>query len=76
MYIINFKYKNGPGVKWPDPTYTPDATPVGTDNCDQIMNVDSHATGDSPAINILDIVYLINYKYKNGPAPTCMRYYH
>ena len=27
------------------------------------------ADGASP-INILDIVYLINYKYKEGPAPT------
>ncbi len=24
-----------------------------------------------PPVNILDIVYLINYKYKSGPEPLC-----
>ena len=63
VYLINYKYKGGAGVKWPSATYD-----VGTtyDNCDLLGD----ATGDG-IININDIVYLINYKYKGGPAPRC-----
>ncbi len=61
VHIINFKYKSGPGVKWPSATYD-----VGYDNCDQIMDCDTKA-----GVNILDVVYLINYKYKSGPPPFC-----
>jgi hypothetical protein len=63
VYVINFKYKGGPGVKWPEESYNPPTT----SNCDNIMEVDGQA-----GINILDIVYLINYKYKGGPAPSCL----
>lgn len=63
VYIINFKYKQGPGVKWPSSTYD-----AGTDydNCDNIMDCNAKA-----GIDILDVVYLINYKYKQGPDPIC-----
>ncbi len=65
VHLINFKYKGGNGVKWPSSTYGP-----GYDNCDNLMNVDEHATGTGQ-INILDIIYLINSLYKCGPTPTC-----
>ena len=84
VWMINFKYKEGPGVKWPSSVYLPEGEwddveeewiTYPTDNCDDLMNVDDHAVLPSGLgkINILDIVYLINYKYKEGPAPTCPR---
>jgi len=71
VYIINSIYKNGDGVKWPSSTYDPDGeSDWPTDNCDNLMNVDESITGNGH-VNILDVVYLINFLYKNGPSPEC-----
>jgi hypothetical protein len=56
VYLINYKYKDGP---------EPLCTPIGS-----CADVNSLAIPDG-LINILDIVYLINYKYKDGPEPVC-----
>ena len=63
VFTINYKYKGGDGVPWPDDEYGEEYN-----NCDAIM--DTNADGD---INILDIVYTINYKYKGGPDPKCAK---
>ncbi|MCP4608633.1 MAG: hypothetical protein GY845_07955, partial [Planctomycetes bacterium] len=78
--VINWKYKGAVGVKWPSTAYdmsqkpAPDGTnnpnPTTT-NCDDIMDVNGSNT-----IDILDIVVLINYKYKGGVAPECTRYFY
>ncbi len=42
------------------------------DDEDGIGNICEYTCGDAdgvPPVNILDIVYVINYKYKSGPAP-------
>jgi len=71
VHVINFKYKAGDGVKWPSATYDPNGlSGYPTSNCNALMNTNSHLTGGAN-IDILDIVYLINFKYKGGGAPTC-----
>ena len=70
-YVSGYGDMNGDGVNWPSSDYDPDGNGGWpTDNCDNIMNVDNHITGNS-LINILDVVYLINYIYKEGPDPEC-----
>jgi hypothetical protein len=34
-------------------------------------DVNNSGTPEDPEVNILDITYLIAYKYMSGPAPNC-----
>lgn len=62
LYAIDFKFKNGDDVKWPDLNGD-----LGEPfSCSSILDV--NADGN---VNLLDILYLIDFKFKQGPAPSC-----
>ncbi len=62
IYIINFKYKEGPTNKWPQ-----DGNSLNGWNCEALMDVNADG-----AVDILDILYLIAWKFKEDPnAPRC-----
>jgi len=62
IYAIDFKFKGGPDVKWPD--VNGNLGPAFS--CTSILdcNVDGN-------VNVLDVIYLIDHKFKGGPAPNC-----
>jgi len=76
MYLLNYVNSGGPPPLFCE-LYPPGEGPVSLDlsfvitagPCDFECDCEpGNANGDG-TINILDIVYLINYKYKSGPPP-------
>lgn len=62
IYAINYKFKGGPNVAWPDR----DGNVGPAFACSSLLDADNNG-----AVNVLDIIFLINYKFKGGPAPVC-----
>jgi len=62
IYTIDFKFKGGPDVNWPDR----DGNLSDPYSCSSILDCNQDGS-----VNVLDIIYLIDFKFKGGPAPEC-----